>query len=832
MSMNSQKANHTHLPVMLRNYLKTALRSLFKQRIYTFINITGLAVSIGACLLIALYVQFELSYDRFFPDSDRIYKIILERKYPNHSTYYASIPHSYADAVKRDFPEVENSMLMFGAGNNVAVKYKISEGNVKAFEEDHFVFADSVFFDFFDVGLVKGDKSKALVSPNQVIVSASTAQRYFGNDDPLGKVLTGDLGEFKVTGVFPDLPQNSHLRFDGVCSFQGAQIRRQENFISFDSYTYVKLKPNTSAKNLEAKFPKMVDRYASGQIERELKQSWEDYKKAGNGYRYILQPLTSIHLDPTNVEFTNTPSGNRNHVYALTFIAILILSIACINFMNLSTARSSERAREVGVRKVMGSLRNQLVAQFLTEALLLSLAGTLLAVAIAYLALPSFNTLVEKNLYFSFSVQFIIGLILTFVIVGILAGLYPAFVLSGFNPVIVMKGNFSGNTKGSWLRNGLVVFQFMISIVLIISTLIVNQQMDFIRKKDLGFNKEQVLMVEQAFALGKSMDVFKNEVQKIPEVIEVARTSSRVGNRDDVFGQMFQPYGSNDVLTVKSMMMDDEFTDLIKFNLKEGRLFSKESSDSLNILLNESAVKTIGLNDPVGRKLTNNDLFQGDSANRKQRIFTVIGVVKNFHFQSLHDEITPLVMFNVEVFGKNQATQFIAIKLKSENQAVVDQIGRKWKELVPERPFHYEYLDKNLALNYAEENRAEKMYSIFSGLAIIIACVGLFGLSAYTTSLRKKEIGIRKVLGSSVGQVIVLLSKDFTKLVLMGFILSVPLAWWMMNQWLSGFAYRMEMGAWVFLLAGAIAILIAWLTVSYQSIKAAIVNPVKSLKSE
>lgn len=815
---------------MLRNYLKTALRSLFKQKVYTAINIAGLAVSISACLILALYVRFELSYDSFFPQADQIYKMVLERKYPNHSTYYASIPHSYADVVKRDYPEVENTLLMFGAGNNVTVKYKMSEGNVKSVEESHFIFADSAFFDFFDVGLLKGDKQKALALPSYVIISSTTAKRYFGNDDPLGKVLTGDLGELKVTGVFPDLPENSHMRFDAVCSVSGAQIRRQENFISFDSYTYVKLKPSASAKNLEAKFSKMVDTYASGQIERELKQSWEDYKKAGNGYRYFLQPLTSIHLDPTNIEATNTPGGNRTHVYALIFIAILILVIACINFMNLSTARSAERAREVGVRKVMGSLRNQLVMQFLTEALLLSLVGTLLAVAIAYLFLPSFNTLVEKNLHFSLSIEFVIGLILSFIVVGLLAGLYPAFVLSGFNPVVVMKGNFTSGTKGSWLRNGLVVFQFMISIVLIISTLVVSRQMEFIRKKDLGFNKEQIVIIDKAFALGKNTEAFKNEIRKMPDVVAVGATSARVGNRDDVFGLMFRPHGSDEVLTVKSMVLDDDFAELIKFNLKEGRMFSKESTDSLHILLNESAVKTIGLTDPVGKLLSNNDLFQGDSANRKQRLFTVIGVVKNFHFQSLRDEITPLVMFSREVFGKNTPLGFISVKVKSENQAVVAQLESKWKELAPERPFHYEYLDKNLEQGYAEERQSEKMYSVFSGLAIIIACVGLFGLSAYTASLRTKEIGIRKVLGSSVGQVIVLLSKDFTGLVFLAFIFSVPMAWWLMNQWLSGFAYRIELGVGVFLSAGLVALLIAWLTVSYQSIKAAIVNPVQSLK--
>ena len=651
---------------MLTNYLKTAIRSLLKQRIYTLINVLGLVVSITACLLIAIYVRYELSYYNFFSDADRIYKLALGRKYPNNSTYYASIPHSYSMVAQKDFPEVEKTLLMFGGGNNVNIKYKVSETNVKTFEENHFVFADSNFFDFFDVGLMLGDKQTALAKLNQVVISSSAAKRFFGNEDPLSKTLFGDLGEMKVTGVFADLPENSHLRFDAVVSVSGEQLRRQENFISFDSYTYLKLRPNTSATALEAKFPKMVDTYASGQIEQQLGQSWEDYKKAGNGYRYFLQPLTSIHLDPRNIEFTNTPSGNRNHIYALIFIGGLILAIACINFMNLATARSAERAREVGVRKVMGSLRGQLVAQFLTEAVLLSVLGTVLAVGCAYLLLPSFNLLVDKKLVLAFNGSFATGLAIVALFIGIAAGLYPAFVLSGFSPVTVMKGNFSGSNKGSWLRNGLVVFQFMISIVLIISTLVVKDQMAFIRKKDLGFSREQVLMVDQAFRLDKKTEAFKNELKKIPEVMAVAGTSSRIGNRNDVFGQMFQPYGSNEVLTVKSMVLDDEFTELIQFNLLEGRSFSKNTNDSLHVLLNESAVKTLGLTDPVGRKLSNNDLFRGDSLREAQRHFTIVGVVKNFHFQSLHDEITPLVMFNREVFGKQSGTGFLAVKLRKQ----------------------------------------------------------------------------------------------------------------------------------------------------------------------
>lgn len=817
---------------MLKNYLKIALRSLLKQRVYSLINLTGLAVSIAACLLITLYVKHELSYDRFWPDADRVFKLALERKYPNHSTFYGAVPHSYASAMESDFPEVESSLLMQGPADDMVVNYKVNETEVKTFEEDHFIWVDSAFFSFFDLTLIKGDKATALAVPNQIIISEAMASKLFSNDDPIGKVLYGGFGENKVTGVFQNLPDNSHLRADFISSFSGRELRQQINYISFDSHTYIKVKPGSDVKALEAKLPQMVNTYASGQIERELGQSWADYQKAGNGYRYFLQPLTGIHLDPTNIEFTVTPGGNIKYVYALIFIGVLILAIACINFMNLSTARSAERAREVGVRKVMGSFRDQLIIQFLVEAFLLALMSTALAVGLAALALPGFNDLIQKQLQLALGFDVVLGLLGFALLVGLLAGLYPALVLSSYNPVVVMKGNFAGSSKGAWLRNGLVVFQFVISIVLIVGTLVVGEQMEFIRNKDLGFNTERVLIVERAWSLEDKFETFAEEVRRLPQVKSVAGTSSRVGNREDYFGQMFQPEGSNEVLTVKSMIMDDEFGQDIGFTLKEGRFFSRDTNDSLHVLLNETAVKTIGLTDPVGRKLSNSDLFRGDTARQATRLFTVIGVLKNFHFQSLRDEITPLVIFNREVFARPRLP-YLAIRLQTGgSQEAIAQIESKWQEFVPGKPFRYEFLQDNLNRGYVDDQRSGKLFTVFSSLAIVIACVGLFGLSAYTTSRRTKEIGIRKVLGASVGGVVYLLSKDFTRLVGVAFVVAIPISLWMMKEWLSTFAYRIELGPMAFVVAGLTALAIAWLTVSYQSIKSALMNPVGSLRSE
>jgi putative ABC transport system permease protein len=818
---------------MLTNFLLVASRNLVKQRIYTLINILGLAVSITACLLIMLYVRHETSYDSFVPEGDRVYKLGLERKYPNHSTFYSAVPDGYAGAMRRDFPEVEATLHLLGPNNEVPFTYEVPGLDARTLEEDNVYFADSTFLAFFPVQLTKGDPATALAVPNQLIISRAVAERFFGTEEPLNKTLKANFGEFKVTGVFDKWPENSHLNFEMMASFNSSLFFNRENYISFNSHTYVKLKPGADAKALESKFPGMVDQYASAQIERELRQSWEDYKKAGNGYRYFLQPLTSIHLDPTNLEFTTTPSGNSRYVLGLSLIAVLILVIACINFMNLATARSASRAREVGMRKVMGSVKGQLITQFLLESIILAVVSTFVAIAAAYLLLPAFNVLVEKNLQFVIDATMVITLTGFALVVGALAGIYPAFVLSSFNPVEVMKGSFSRSSSGLLLRNGLVVFQFMISVFLIVATLVVGKQMSFMQHKDLGFNKESVLMVDQAFQLQQSTEPFLDKVRAIPEVVSAARTSARVGNRDDVFGQMFQPAGSNEVLTVKSMIIDDDFGPAIGFSLKEGRFFSRETSDSLNILLNETAVKTLGLKDPVGQRLTNSDLFRGNENLQKERIFTVVGVVSNFHFQSLRDEITPLVIFNYEIFNRNPNSNFIAVRVKEgKHQEAINQLEALWKELVPSRPFKYEFLEDNLSQGYAQERQSGQVFRVFSGLAIVIACVGLFGLSAFTAGQRTKEIGIRKVLGASVPGVVLLLSKDFTKLVLIALVLAIPIAWYLMDSWLNGFAYRISMGAESFLIAGMVSLAIAWLTVSYQSIKAAIVNPVNSLRRE
>lgn len=820
---------------MLKNYIKVAIRSLLKQRTYSIINIAGLTVGITSCLMIVLFVVDEFSYDTFHEKADRLYKVGLERKYPNHVTYYANIPHSYADVMQQDFAEVEEVLHIGGPFNDVVVSHINSKNENVQFEEDYIIAADSNFFNLFSTKVIKGDPAKALINPNDIVVTSTSAKRYFGEEDPIGKTLRFFGQDFKVSAVCEDVPENSHMKFDFITKwdeqfFGGGP---ESNFITFSAHVYVLLKPNSDAAGLEAKFPKMVDTYASSQIEADLGTSWEDYKNAGNGYRYFLQPLTSIHLDPTNIEGKMKAGGNRNYVYFLISIAALILAIACINFMNLATARSAERAREVGVRKTMGSMKGQLVSQFLAESILLSLLATVLAVLFANLLLPYFNNLAGKQLVFHFTPLVLSGTVLFALLVGFLAGSYPAFVLSSFNPVVVMKGNFTSNTKGTWLRNGLVVFQFWISIILIVGTLVVSEQMSFMQNKSLGYNKEQILVVERVFGLQDStrtkVQTFFDELRRMPEVESAGGSFSMLGRREDFFGSQFLPEGSSEVLTTKSTGIDDYFSETVGFEFAEGRGYSKETNDSLSIILNEAAVKALNIEEPIGKKIS--QVQRGPNGNTMVP-YTIIGVIKNFNFQSLRDEITPLTIQSNESFGGGAGYAYARIRA-GEIANAIKNIENKWKELATNgQPFKYTFLDQDLNRQYESEKKAGVLFSVFSGLAIIIACVGLFGLAAYTANLRTKEIGVRKVLGASVSNVVILLSKDFTKLILLAFVLAVPLAWYLMNNWLEGFAFRISLGVGVFVIAGLVSLAIAWLTVSYQSIRAAIANPVKSLRSE
>ncbi len=827
---------------MFKNYLKIGLRSLFRQKIYSVINILGLSVGIASCALILLNVEDEFSYDNFHEKGDNLYKVSLERMYPGYSTYYDITPHSYSEVMVTDYPEILNATRIgapLGGNGTIMVRYTPEVGDQLAFEESNVLLADSNFFQMFTLKLLKGEPDKVLEKANNMVITEETALKYFGQEDPINKTLITDFGDFTITGVCENVPDNSHFDFDFLGSLVTIPFFQNINYMGFSAHTYVELDPQISPQTLESKFPEMVERYASPQIQQRLNMSYEEYIAAGNGYRYFLRHITNIHLDPTNFQGKMKTGGSKTYVYIFISISIMILLIACINFMNLATARSTERAKEVGIRKTMGSERKQLIVQFLVESVLISFISMLVAFGIMYMVLPYFNDLANKNLTISLQGSLVIpGMLLFTLIAGLLAGSYPAFVISAYNPITVMKGNFHSSSKGSWLRNGLVIFQFWISIILIVGTMVINNQMKYMQNKSLGFDKEQMITIPRANVLNtpgdpqanppiqpvNRIESFKEQLLNISGVVTTASSSVVPGG--GYFGIQFTPQGATEPFTANAMIVDDDYINSIGFEIVEGRGFSENFHDSLSLIINERAVKSMGLTNPIGTRLNN-------TAGNPPVVstFTVVGVVKDFHYQSLRTEITPFILMSSEQF--NGGGGIISVRISNENiSQTINSIEAKWKEFAPEEPFKFQFLDQTLNDQYQAEQNSSNVFTVFAGLAIIIACVGLFGLSAYTAGLRTKEIGVRKVMGASVFGVVLMLSKDFTKLILIAFLLAIPVAYYGMDQWLQGFYFRTEIGVFTFLIAGLSTLLISWFTVGYQSIKAAVVNPVQSLRSE
>lgn len=808
---------------MLKNYLKVAYRNLVKNKVYTAINIFGLTLGFVCCILIMLFVKDELSYDKFFPNHENIHRVALERTYPDYTSFYAIIPDSYSEVFAEELKGVEESTRLFDLGGEVVIEV----GDQK-FEERYGAAADSNFFNVFEFKVLQGaTPAQALSKPNTVILTQSTAERFFKSENPIGKSLKTLGLDFEVTAVLEDLPDNSHLKFDFLFASASFPDLELENFTGFSGFNYLKLTPGMDPKSVESQIRFLVDKYASGQIERELGVSYADYTAAGNGYRYFLQPIASIHLH-SNLQSEMRVNGNYLYVYIFIFIAIFILVLACINFINLATARSADRAREVGVRKAMGSDRGQIIAQFLLEALVLTFISLAVGIVLVNFALPFFNNLAEKSLVIDLdAILFALPILVGFgVIVGLLAGYYPAFHISKLNTISILKGKLQVTGGGNWLRNGLVIFQFAIAIMLIAGTLIVNRQVDFIQSASLGFEKENVLVVER-FGAQTDRQVLKEELEKLPGVISAGISSSLPGK--GTVGIQFTKSDGAGVVTAKSFSGDDHFFETMRIQPLEGRVFDRNFNDSLSLILNEEAVQIFfGDENPIGQKLKTQTNINGQTQDVE---FQVIGVVTNFNFESLHSLITPLVMYHVD--NPRGRENFLTLRFEAGQQsAVVAGLESKWETLSDGSPLSYFFLDNDLAQLYKSEQVSSEILGVFSILAILIACIGLFGLAAYTAFLRTKEIGVRKVLGASTGSIVVLLTLNFVKLIGIAFLFAIPVAWFVMGSWLESFAFRAPLDLWVFLLAGGITLFIALVTVSYQAFSAAIVNPVKSLKSE
>lgn len=811
---------------MIKNYFKIAFRQLLRNKGYTAINIFGLAIGLASFLLISLYVIDEWSYDRYNKKADRIYRVNADIRFGGTDMRLTVSSDPMGPTLKKDYPQVEEYVRIYASGGTKLIK----KGN-EFIDEANVAHADSTLFDVFTLPAISGDTKTALNEPNTVVITESTAKKYFGSTDAVGKTIetrdnTNEL--YKVTAVIKDIPRNSHFNFDFIFSMDNVDYNFG-SFLSNNFQTYLLLKPGTDYKEFEKNFTQVINKYVLPQASQFMEvKSMEDFEKAGNKLVYSLMPLTDIHLhSDRNPELG--VNGNIQYVYIFSAVALFLLLIACINFMNLSTARSANRGKEVGIRKVLGTGKKSLITQFLTESTLMVFISLLIALFIAWLVLPMFNDISAKALSIgSLLTLKVLPLLLLFtLLIGLLAGGYPAFILSQFRPIAVLKGNNTVGIKKSNLRNVLVVFQFFTSIVLIIGTVVVFRQLDFIQTKKLGFNKEQVLIINGTGALDNNKDAFKNEVLKMEGVTGGTYSSYlpvSSSSRNDITFSKEAVMDSKTGLNAQNWKVDYDYFNILGMEFSKGRGFSKDfGGDSATVVINESFAYTLGYDNPLGK----NVYIPVDMQTGELKAYTIIGVLKNFHFESLRRPIGPVC------FRLGRSTGLASFKASTGNvKNLVSNIEGKWKTMAAGMPFSYRFLDEAFDQMYRTEQRTGKVAMIFSILAILIACMGLFGLATYMAEQRTKEIGIRKVLGATVPNLVTLLSNGFLRLVLIAFVIAVPVSWWAMNKWLQDFSYRVNIGWWVFIAAGAVAILIALVTVSYQAVKAAVANPVKSLRTE
>ncbi|QRR00091.1 ABC transporter permease [Dyadobacter sandarakinus] len=793
---------------MLKNYLKIAFRNLWKHKVFSFLNVMGLTVGMSACFLIFMYVSFELSYDAFHTKGDRIYRLVTDIKTPSETINTSVTSWAFAPAIKADFPEVE-AVTRVSSGS-----FLVRKGDIK-FQEDKTLFADSTLFKVFDFKMIAGDPKTALKDQLSIVLPQKTAKKYFGDADPIGQtlLLSGDGLPAKVTGVIEDIPENSQIKGEMIVSMVSMTQRfnkgLDDQWGNFGAITYLLLKPGTSATALEKKLPAFLQNRAG-----------KTMKESQMYYKLFLEPMRDVYLHSTR---DSEERGSMNNVYIFSAVAVFILLIACINFINLTTARSVERAKEVGVRKVVGARKSLLATQFIAESVLLCLIAFVFSVVLSAVVAPLFNDLAGKTVTTGIfgNVAFLPVMFLAAVLIGVLAGSYPAVVLSSFEPVVVLKGRFTTSVKGILLRKGLVTLQFAISIALIIATIIVYTQMNFMRNRDLGFNKEQMVIVNTEGDPNK--ESFRQSLMNLAGVKSTSASSSVPGSGNPgAYSEIENKSGDLQIANLDLYFVDFDYIPNFGLKMVAGRPFSREfgTDTTQAMVMNEAAVKLFGYSSPeqaIGRRFR-----------QWGREGKIVGVIKDFHFRSLQETIKPLTM-RIEPNG----TQLVAVKVEgSKVRGVLAAMEDKWKSVIPNRPFSYYFLDEFFDRQYRAEERFEKLFFNFAVLAIFISCLGLLGLASYSTMQRTKEIGVRKVMGASVGSIVGLLSRDFLKLVVLAFVIASPIAYYGMNKWLQSFAYRTDIYLWIFAVAAGLSFAIAFLTVSFQSIKAALMNPVKSLRSE
>jgi putative ABC transport system permease protein len=811
---------------MLKNYFKIALRQLQKQKMYAVIKVGGFALGIAACLLIALYIRYQCSYDKDYPNDSRIYRVLGVINNKGKIERGTSWPEPFGKAMKNDFPEIEKSgrllrnPLFYGVGTN---EFRPADKMQNTYETG-FLYADQEMLDIWQYPTVYGNLHNALSEPHTMVISKRKADKYFPGQNPVGKVVyLNDVKTvpYKITAVIENIPGNEHLcDYDFFITMAGSDFlpSEQNNWGDYNFDDYILLRQGTNVKRFEKKLSDgMINKYLLAEMRKE---GVADAVGILKNAKLQLQPVADINLKSYDFEDV-TSHGDIRFVWLFGAIAIFILIIACINFINLSTAKSANRAKEVGLRKVVGSGRGLLINQFLVESIFYSIVAFIIGVALAWLALPYFNQLADKHLTMLFGEWwFIPSMLGAAVLIGVAAGLYPAFYLSSFKPVQVLKGTISSGAKSSFLRNGLVIFQFTTSIILVIGTIVIYSQMKYVLNRKLGFDKDQLVMIQGTNTLqDQQVRDFKTELQKLASVKSVSISDYLPVNGTKRNGNTFYKEGRNKIdegVGGQMWQVDNDYIKTMGLKLIAGRNFTPGmSTDSNALIINETMAKKLNLKDPVGKRISNGYNYP------------VIGVVKDFNFENMKQEIGPLALH----WGWSPS--IVTVKVNTANmQNTLASITSVWKQFTSDQPIRYTFMDEEFANMYAEVQRTSTIFTCFAVLAIIIGCLGLFALSAFMAEQRSKEIGIRKVLGATVTSITRLLSFDFVKLVLIAIVIASPIAWWAMNKWLEDFAYRINVQWWMFVVAGSFAVLIALFTVSFQSIKAALVNPIKSLKSE
>lgn len=805
---------------MLKSHIKIATKSLLKNRNVTLVNVFGLALGLATCLLIVFYVVDEISYDRYNTNADRIYRVNTDIKFGGNASSYAIAPPPLAADAATNIPEVEKATRLLIA---TEIRFKKGEEHIN---EPKVAYGDSTLFDVFTLPMLSGNPKTALKEPNSVVLTRQSALKYFNSTDVVGRFLTmiNSNINYKVTGVIENMPGQSHFHFDFLLSMSTLEGSRGNVWNSFIYSTYLLFKPGSN----EATVAKKLDGLFQKHFAQQPGFNAVNFAKTGNYVRVNLTPLKDIHL-LSNRQYELGANSSITYIYIFSAIALFILLIACINFMNLATARSANRAREVGVRKVLGSPRKYLIIQFLAESILVTLAATVIAVLAAWVLLPLFNQIAGKELSISLqTIRWLFpALLVIILVVGMLAGAYPAFYLSAFQPIAVLKGKLSTGFKGGGFRNFLVVLQFSVSIFLIIGTIVIYNQLNYIQQKDLGFDRSHVLVVKNTVGLSNAQTL-KDQVKQIAGVSNASLSgflpTGTLRQPNSVFTDRVP--NSRNALFTEIWPVDEDYLGTMGMKLSKGRNFEKGNiADSLGMIINETAARMLGFTgNALDKKLYYIPEGVGDD---KIKEYHVLGVVKDFNFKSLRDNITPVVM----MLSNNNGA--LSIKLEGADvKPYITQIENKWNQLSPNQHFEYSFMGEDFNAAYRTEQRTGKLFLIFTTLAVVIASLGLFSLAAYAAEQRNKEIGIRKVLGASVSAIVGMLSKDFIKLVIISFVIAAPLAWLVMHKWLEGFAYRQNMQWWVVAVAGIGAVVIAFATISTQSFKAAVANPADSLKSE